>query len=41
VFGSAERAVEPIQKQAQGVLGGIDDMQARQLRAMLINLLNR
>ncbi len=41
VFGSAERAVEHLPEEARGQLGPIDDLQARQLRAMLINKLNR
>ena len=41
VFGPAERAGEHIPEQARGVLGAIDDSKARQIRAMLINLLNR
>lgn len=41
VFGPSERAGEHIPEQARGLLGPIDDTQARQLRAMLINKLNR
>jgi hypothetical protein len=41
IFGEQARAVENIPPAAQGVLGPIDDMQARQLRAWLINRLNR
>lgn len=41
VFGPAERAAEHIPELARGVLGTIDDSKARQIRAMLINLLNR
>lgn len=41
VFGPAERAGAHLPPQARGVLGSIDDTQARQIRAMLINKLNR
>jgi len=41
IFGAPDRAVEHIPEQARGALGGIDDNKARQIRAMLINLLNR
>jgi hypothetical protein len=41
VFGPASRAQEHIPEQARGVLGPIDDDQARFIRAMLINKLNR
>ncbi|MET0496704.1 MAG: cupin-like domain-containing protein [Steroidobacteraceae bacterium] len=41
VFGPAELAGEHIPERARGVLGPIDDARARQMRAMLINLLNR
>jgi len=41
VFGPAERAGEHLPEQARGVLGPIDDTMARQLRAMLLNNLNR
>jgi hypothetical protein len=41
VFGPAERAGEHLPQQARGVLGQMDDTTARQLRAMLINMLNR
>jgi hypothetical protein len=41
VFGPSGRAGEHLPEQARGVLGPIDDTQARQLRAMLINILNR
>ena len=41
VFGPAQFAGEHIPEQARGVLGPIDDARARQIRAMLINLLNR
>jgi ribosomal protein L16 Arg81 hydroxylase len=41
VFGPSERASEHLPEAARGVLGPIDDAQARQLRAMLINKLNR
>jgi hypothetical protein len=41
VFGPSERAGEHLPESARGVLGPIDDAQARQLRAKLINKLNR
>ena len=41
VFGPPERAGAHLPEQARGVLGPIDDTRARQLRAMLINKLNR
>jgi Cupin-like domain len=41
VFGPAERAGAHLPKQARGVLGALDESQARQLRAMLLNKLNR
>ena len=41
VFGPAERAGEHFPAQARGVLGPIGDDQARYIRAMLINKLNR
>jgi len=41
VFGSSERAGEHLPEQARGVLGPMDDLNARQIRAMLINALNR
>jgi hypothetical protein len=41
VFGPRERAGEHLPEAARGVLGPIDDTLARQLRAMLINKLNR
>lgn len=41
VFGPAERAGEHLPEHARGVLGELDTMSARQLRAMLINKLNR
>lgn len=41
IFGDAGRAAEHLPKQAQGVLGPLDDLTARQLRAKLINKLNR
>jgi hypothetical protein len=41
VFGAAARAGEHIPEQARGVLGPMDDQQARIIRAMLINKLNR
>jgi len=41
VFGPSERATAHLPEQARGVLGPLDEMTARQLRAMLLNLLNR
>jgi len=41
VFGPSSRAADHIPEQARGVLGPIDDQQARFIRAMLINKLNR
>ena len=41
VFGPGDRAGEHLPEQARGVLGKLDNNSARQLRAMLINKLNR
>lgn len=41
VFGPAARAGEHLPEQARGLLGEIDEIRARQLRAMLISKLNR
>lgn len=41
VFGPAERAGAHLPEPARGLLGPIDDARARQLRAMLLNKLNR
>jgi hypothetical protein len=41
VFGNPERAGEHLPAEARGVLGPIDDNQARLIRAMLMNKLNR
>jgi hypothetical protein len=41
VFGPAERAGKHIPEAARGALSPMDDTLARQIRAMLINLLNR
>jgi hypothetical protein len=41
VFGPTDKATEHIPEQARGVLNPIDELRARQLRAMLINKLNR
>jgi hypothetical protein len=41
VFGPPDRAREHLPEQARGVLSPIDETAARQLRAMLLNLLNR
>lgn len=41
VFGKSERAGAHLPEHARGVLGPIDDITARQIRAMLLNNLNR
>lgn len=41
VFGDAEQAGAHLPENARGVLGKLDDIKARQLRAMLLNRLNR
>jgi hypothetical protein len=41
VFGPSERAGEHLPEHARGALGKMDDDRARQIRAMLLNLLNR
>lgn len=41
VFGDSETPVNHLPEQAQGMLGAVDDAQARQLRSMIINKLNR
>ena len=41
VFGHGERAGEHLPAPARGMLGPIDEVLARQLRAMLIDKLNR
>ena len=41
VFGPASRAGEHLPEQARGLLGPIDETRARQIRAMLLNSLNR
>jgi hypothetical protein len=41
VFGPSNRSGEHLPEQARGLLGPIDDTRARQIRAMLINSLNR
>lgn len=41
VFGPAERAGAHLPEQARGALAPVDELRARQLRAMLINKLNR
>lgn len=41
VFGPADRASAHVPEQARGVLGPFDENRARQMRAMLINKLNR
>ena len=41
VFGPSGRAGEHLPQSARGVLGPMDDTKARQIRAMLINILNR
>jgi hypothetical protein len=41
VFGRSERAGEHLPEHARGALGPMDDATARQIRAMLLNNLNR
>ncbi|GAB3024479.1 cupin-like domain-containing protein [Bowmanella dokdonensis] len=41
VFGDADRAGRHLPEQARGFLGELDDIKARQLRAMLLSRLNR
>lgn len=41
IFGPTERAAEHLPEQARGALGPMTDDRARQIRAMLINYLNR
>lgn len=41
IFGGSGRAAEHLPEHARGVLGPLDETRARQLRAMLINKLNR
>ncbi|MBX5461219.1 MAG: cupin-like domain-containing protein [Steroidobacteraceae bacterium] len=41
VFGPAEQAGAHLPEAARGLLGPMDDTKARQIRAMLLNLLNR
>lgn len=41
VFDDPEQAGQHLSAEARGVLGELDEMQARQLRAMLLNRLNR
>jgi hypothetical protein len=41
VFGAPQGAGEHLPEQARGLLGPIDERQARQLRAMLMSKLNR
>lgn len=41
IFGDADRAAAHIPELAQGVLGSLDEIKARQLRSMIINKLNR
>lgn len=41
VFGPSERAAEHLPEAARGVLGPMDETRARQIRAMLLNKLNR
>jgi len=41
VFGPSERAGEHLPEQARGLLGPIDEVKARRLRAMLLSRLNR
>jgi hypothetical protein len=41
VFGPADRAGEHLPEAARGILGPITETQARHIRALLINKLNR
>jgi len=41
IFDDPKKAGQHLSEQARGVLGELDEMQARQLRAMLLNRLNR
>jgi hypothetical protein len=41
VFGPSGRAAEHLPEHARGALGPMDDLKARQIRAMLLNSLNR
>lgn len=41
VFGDADEAGSHLPQHARGVLGGLDDMKARRLRAQILNRLNR
>lgn len=41
IFGSSERPRAHLPEHAQGILGPLDELQARKLRAMLLNKLNR
>jgi hypothetical protein len=41
IFGPADQAGAHLPEQARGLLGPLDDMKARRLRAMLLNKLNR
>ncbi|HJS15736.1 MAG TPA: cupin-like domain-containing protein, partial [Rheinheimera sp.] len=41
IFDDPKKAGQHLPEQARGVLGELDEMQARQLRAMLLNRLNR
>jgi hypothetical protein len=41
IFGAAENAGKHLPEHAKGLLGDIDDLKARQLRAMLLNKLSR
>jgi hypothetical protein len=41
VFGPSSRAVEHLPEKARGLLGPVDESRARQIRAMLLNSLNR
>ena len=41
VFGPSSRPGEHLPEQARGLLGPIDETRARQIRAMLLNSLNR
>ena len=41
IFGDADFAGEHLPEVARGLLGPMDELQARQIRAFLINSLNR
>ena len=41
IFGDSDFACEHLSEAARGLLGPMDELQARQIRAFLINSLNR